>query len=1022
MTFIQFKLNEMSSRNEHHEFEEIATRIARKRISSNLLIATGPVSSGGDQQRDAETYTTRIPDELPHSAGFSASASTKPVVVACTVQKGGLKKKVLDDLTGICAPEADAVAHVAFFSVHSIAEGITHELKQIARETYAITVDIFCGADIATLLAEPDLVWVARHYLDLPSSMVPPPEGDSSPLWYADLLESLRRNRGPVVLTPATQGEITRGLRYAIWDKTANADLPEWLDFMGTFLTHTHAGMDTELVFRACYEMAVARFRGMGIADGIEDLIRRAIDYAYGSDHANIVEDALTLAAYWGGMWSTGVGKADPTEISERLSLLRSHVARMRDTTDPTVYPVRAATLTGALAYSHLMPEWLKVEQKLGKPQPVDRAPLAGVELGGVEVDITGMAEVFNISAAMEHLDQLVELLPRARAYSARQLATVFNLFAPLAVDHPSYTKVRDGLDSTIASVEGDAALAGRCRNRAVAFMKADKPLEALTELHKAKVNWFNGDTLYGALLMMRAIASIYDDLGLTYAAKMYACSAAAIADAHSDTETKKHLPTAILEAARYAQNVGNWADAAGLTELAVMAHHYYLPDSDDFEKYPALNEALMTEALEVAAVRKYWPELEPIIEQAHTHTPWFAMVGEIIEGAGNDGFAMSEDTFQEGAAQQLTGPVFGDLGPTRIIDFTALGVRWVFTFDNERTSVLGAEGLCGTFQVFLADIATRDPVLIKSTVRINVEVGGDDGYETDSFTVDLSSPEPAVTIRLPAHILSDQPNSAVAASRAFQLLDVVNARPSSDLLDLMEPMFIDGLSHKLFAGRPYEEAAGLLSPEHYQRCAAASRPASSAQFKPTEATPLTATAKPGPDYDHKEALQAIHERYEVGFTTLRYTYRRILADENSRATIERLRGAGWLDWQILITLSNLVFNWRIKKSGTTLDLNNPSKVRSLAMRPETPDSPEVPLEIFCDSAAVEMSAQVSMAAVASRWKLRGRTEVRNEGALRELLTRRYQWSVDDVPHRDILNSIDERGNLIPFVELRPAD
>jgi hypothetical protein len=63
-------LNELASRNEHHRFEEIATRVARKRISSNILIATGPVSSGGDQQRDAETYTTRIPDELPHSAGL----------------------------------------------------------------------------------------------------------------------------------------------------------------------------------------------------------------------------------------------------------------------------------------------------------------------------------------------------------------------------------------------------------------------------------------------------------------------------------------------------------------------------------------------------------------------------------------------------------------------------------------------------------------------------------------------------------------------------------------------------------------------------------------------------------------------------------------------------------------------------------------------------------------------------------------------------------------------------------------
>ena len=42
--FINFKLSEMASRDEHHEFEEITTLIARKRISANILIAIGPVS------------------------------------------------------------------------------------------------------------------------------------------------------------------------------------------------------------------------------------------------------------------------------------------------------------------------------------------------------------------------------------------------------------------------------------------------------------------------------------------------------------------------------------------------------------------------------------------------------------------------------------------------------------------------------------------------------------------------------------------------------------------------------------------------------------------------------------------------------------------------------------------------------------------------------------------------------------------------------------------------------------------
>jgi hypothetical protein len=258
-TFIRFRLGLLSEQNEHHKFEEIATRIARRRISANILVANGPVSAGGDQQRDGESYTTYIPEELPHSAGFSASASRRPVVLACTVQSTGLKAKILADVAGICTAGADDVDHIAFYSVESVPEAVTHAVKKVAGEKHGVTLDVFSGKKLATLLAEPDLVWVARHYLDVPASLIPPEPDEKSPEWYRILLEDLRRAHGPRALTPATQGEIARGLGHATWDADANADLPEWLDFMGAFLAD---GVSDDLVFRACYEMAVARFRG----------------------------------------------------------------------------------------------------------------------------------------------------------------------------------------------------------------------------------------------------------------------------------------------------------------------------------------------------------------------------------------------------------------------------------------------------------------------------------------------------------------------------------------------------------------------------------------------------------------------------------------------------------------------------------------------------------------------------------------------------------------------------------------
>ncbi|MET8282971.1 hypothetical protein [Micromonospora sp. NPDC005174] len=1015
--YIQFRLGELASRNEHHRFEEIATRIARKRISSNILIATGPVTSGGDQQRDAETYTTRIPDELPHSAGFSASASTAPVVVACTVQREKLKSKILDDLAGICDEDADSVSHVAFFSVHAISEGVTHDLKKTARETYGVTLDVFCGADIATFLAEPDLVWVARHYLDLPSSLVPPPEGESAPGWYADLLERLRQNHGPAALTPATQGEVTQGLRFATWDKGANADLPEWLDFMGAFLADSEDGEDSELVFRACYEMAVARFRGMGVAAGVEDLVRRALAFACRSSHPNVVEDAVTLVSYWGVMWSSGVGRAEVTEISDAVEQLRVHVGGLIAGTDPSTHPIRAASLTGTLVFLHLVPNWRKAEQERGRPQRVAVAANVGVKLDEFEVDTSALVEddLVDADSAMKNLETLVGLLPRARAYSVTQLARVFTMFAPLVSEHPSYVKVRDGLDAATAEAQGQAATAERCRDRTAAFMKAGKPLEALLELHNAKANWFTGDTLYGAVFAMRFIGKLFAELNLMYAAKMYACSAAALASAHGDADVKPQLPKALLEAAQHSQHAGCWADAAGLTEIALMARAQYLTDPFDFEKHPDLERHRTNEALELSAVRKFWPTLETLIAEAHYRTEWFDLLTSMISGSGAE-YEMSEAEFQQAAAEQLAGPVFGDAGPTRIVDFEALGVRWIFSYGNDRTTVLASEGLVAAFQILLADIALHHPVLIKSTVRVSVDVRTDAGHEVDKVDIDDAEPELRADIVLSADFTDSDVRERSLVATCFQLLHAVHARPAADLQALMEPMIKAGLMHKLFIGRPYEEVAGLLDDQHYARCAAATRPASSAGFSPRAPAPLAASTRAGSGYDRGAAIQAIRERYEVANQALLYTLPRLLADETCRARIVRLREAGWLDWQILVVLVNVAWNWRILKAGIRPGFGDPAAAMRLAREPETKASPEIPLEIFSD-VALATHTLMQTTTVAQRWGLRGRQERPTEEAMRDLLVRRYRYGMDDIPHRDLLDCVDEGGRLRRFLE-----
>ena len=1014
--FIRFQLEEMSSRNEHHEFEEVAVRIARRRISTNILIASGPVSAGGDHQRDAESYYTRIPDELPHSAGFATAASTAPVVIACTTQKDRLKEKVLADLDGICSTNAAPVERIAYFSIHPIPAAQTHDLQAAARENYSVGLDIFSGDDLSTMLAEPDLCWVAVHHLDLPSSMVPEPDGEPSPAWYRELITNLRTTKGLADLTPGVQAAVTRGTRSATWDRTANSDLPEWLDFMGTFLADSDDGIDTEIVFRPCYEMAVARVRGMGTASDVEDLVRRALAYSLTVDTPTVLEDAATLVGYWGGAWAAGIAASDVTEISENIDKLHIHTAAILDRTDAATHPIRAASLTSTMARLYTIPDWAKVAELRGTPPPVDTDKIAGMQLDEYDLDTSTLAtaEEIDLAQVMHYLRALVDILPNARPFPVSSIAKIFQFLAPALITQPEYKIVRDALDDATAAVEGESARAERCRDRALSLVRAGRYLDGLAELHEAKIGWFHGDTLYGALLILRYIAHLYADLGLMYAAKMYSCGAATMAVASSKAELKAQAAKALLEAMQYAQRTGCWIDAAALGRVAVLARHSLLADPFNYEKHPEFEDTEINAGMELAAIRKYWPDLEEPFVEALGKTGWDELISETADEAGK-ALRWSEEDFQGLASQQFSGPLLGDVGRTRIIDFRTLGVRWTFIFNNDRTTGLTAEGLCAALQVMLAEIASFEPVFANVSVRVGVEVVAGADETVNDCQIDYKGPDIVARV-----VLSDKVDDVNIRAHSIMtivmmLLDAVHVRPPSELQALLEPMFVSGLLHKLSVGRPYEDAAGLLDEQHYDMCAAAERPATSASFEPVESASLAAATSPGTGYDGDWALQLIRERYEAVYETIPKTLTRLLADVRGRELITRLRDNGWLDWQILVTVANVVANWRVQQAGVSLIMSDPKQLREIAMQPEDDRSPEFPLELIFN---VDWSRMLDLqvTTVAQRWEVQPATQQMVPGKVRDLLTRRYGYAVDDVRHVDPLDALDDDGQLIPFV------
>jgi hypothetical protein len=163
--YIRFQLQrQLPAENGAHTFENICREVARKRIASNIIPATGPVGSGGDAGRDFETYRSYLPGELEEHEGFVALVSDGALAFACTLQKDDVEQKFANDVQKIIASE-DPFDRVYAMCAVDFPVGKRNKLKQKIKQLHGIKLEVLDGQWVADQLAAPELFWVAQTYL-----------------------------------------------------------------------------------------------------------------------------------------------------------------------------------------------------------------------------------------------------------------------------------------------------------------------------------------------------------------------------------------------------------------------------------------------------------------------------------------------------------------------------------------------------------------------------------------------------------------------------------------------------------------------------------------------------------------------------------------------------------------------------------------------------------------------------------------------------------------------------------------
>jgi hypothetical protein len=190
-------LGELSARNGHHEFENLCRHLARARIYRNILPATGPVSAGGDQGQDFETYSAGIDVGL-----FNRTLSDGKTVFLCSLEKR-IESKIRTDVKS--AMQGGKVDEVFYFCERNLPVGKRHALQNWATKTHDVHLEIFDGIAIAELLTDRDVFWIAQEFLHIPAEIVPAAADQDE--WYGRLLERWS-GRAPLSASAADFAEV----------------------------------------------------------------------------------------------------------------------------------------------------------------------------------------------------------------------------------------------------------------------------------------------------------------------------------------------------------------------------------------------------------------------------------------------------------------------------------------------------------------------------------------------------------------------------------------------------------------------------------------------------------------------------------------------------------------------------------------------------------------------------------------------------------------------------------------------
>jgi len=961
---IRFSLNNLGAQNRHHDFEVICRHFSRSRLGLNILPATGPVSSGGDQGRDFETYKV-LPEIISQSKNGVIPVSA---AFACTIQKSNILKKIKDDVKMI-VEKGNKVDIIYFFSLENVEVSKRHKIQKWSQETYSVNIEIFDGEFLAENLADKDLYWIAIEFLQIPSSLYPISED-------IDYLKTKEKWETIAITGPnyAIFNELRNLGRRCLFDKDTKQDLLFWLSKLEQLLKFDYL---QKFKRKVLYEIVALRIRGTRSLLGWEKYVRQYFDMSDTFNSQIEAQEACVVVNYAYGSMVRGVSDFTEEEIKK---------------------------------WRKLIEDFTEVELKMKYPKTIQAAIY---ELKGYLL----LTDPYDrkVDEGLDWWIKLSSLIKETPLFPLERFSDVLLAMIDFISDNPKFEQLNQTIDSLLGERVGGFAVAEKCRYRAIAYRKKGKLLKSLRELHKLKVAWFAHETLYGSLLSMLLIAETYFDLGLIYAAKDYALAVTFIAQRAREEKEKVFIPRGLSALAEYEYSNGEWAHFLEHANLSLKTIAIFTKGFEDenvrkiYEKMTFYTSLIstFTDILENSILSNY---VKSKIKEFNPEISTEIM--EYLIPLAKDSWSKkkTEEILQKIQSEFRNYP-FNDVGKERTAKFSVFGISWQFNWENDLVTTAKSEQLISLFQILFAECIERDLLLLKNDVLIKLSLGNE-------YTIQNQHQEDRFIwlVVLPQNIPSNQEeidryyNEALGV--AIQIFSELSLLPRAQIEILLEELFNEGFMHKAFAGNSYEALfIDLVPKDLYDEILTLNKIFYLVDLNYANKTHKLLKWKDSviSSYNKKKSEELISERYKNSIIPISLTLQKLKNKPFFRETVKKLRLEGWKDWHILMAMASIAVNYRATEIGYK-DLDDAKKktIEQMLLK-ETLTSITVPLNEFGEK-ELKNHLYMSMISTLKMIGLEYKSPLLVKSAIKEFLEKRYCYFSDDIPHEDFFSSESKRG------------